>query len=303
MSFKDDKRVPYANLHLHSTHSDGVYSPSELVKIAKEEGYKALAITDHDVASAYDELKSACEREGMDCIFGVEFTVSEPFPFHIVGFDFDPEYPPMKEYLDKQAERQTYNTFMCFNEAVEKGNINGITWDEVIAFNKGIPWKCNNHVWRAMKAKGLVVESQYMGWFNENFKKQRAKYNNGEKFLDLYGLVKLIKDAGGIAICAHPCLDNGLEHLQLLLDAGIDGLEVLHSKMTNDDIERAYNFCIEHDLFISGGSDHSGLCGGYYSSYPSEEELKVSSHYIPALTYGVYEEFYKELKTKIKNRN
>ena len=90
MSFIDEKRVPYANLHLHSTHSDGVYSPTELVKIAKEEGYKALAITDHDVASAYDELKSACEREGMECIFGVEFTVSEPFPFHIVGFDFDP---------------------------------------------------------------------------------------------------------------------------------------------------------------------------------------------------------------------
>lgn len=48
---------PYANLHLHSTHSDGVYSPTELVTISKNEGYKALAITDHDTVSAYPELK------------------------------------------------------------------------------------------------------------------------------------------------------------------------------------------------------------------------------------------------------
>ena len=64
----------YANLHMHSTHSDGVYSPAELVAIAKAEGYKALAITDHDVATAYPQLKKACDEAGMDCIFGAEFS-------------------------------------------------------------------------------------------------------------------------------------------------------------------------------------------------------------------------------------
>ena len=64
----------YANLHLHSTHSDGVYSPAELVRIAKEEGYRAIAITDHDTATAYPELKKACEEANIDCIFGVEFS-------------------------------------------------------------------------------------------------------------------------------------------------------------------------------------------------------------------------------------
>ena len=49
------KEIPYANLHLHSTHSDGVYSPGELVRIAKAEGYRALAITDHDTVSAYPD--------------------------------------------------------------------------------------------------------------------------------------------------------------------------------------------------------------------------------------------------------
>ena len=49
----------YANLHNHTTHSDGVYSPSEIVRIAKDEGYKEIAVTDHDVASSYSELCAA----------------------------------------------------------------------------------------------------------------------------------------------------------------------------------------------------------------------------------------------------
>ena len=92
---------PYANLHTHSTHSDGQYTPAELAAVAKAEGYRALAITDHDTATAFPELKDACAREGLECIFAVEFSVREPIPCHVVGFDFDPEYPPMKEYLIK----------------------------------------------------------------------------------------------------------------------------------------------------------------------------------------------------------
>ena len=63
----------YANLHSHSTHSDGVYTPEELARIAKDEGYTALAITDHDVATAYPELKAACDALGMESRLGCEF--------------------------------------------------------------------------------------------------------------------------------------------------------------------------------------------------------------------------------------
>ena len=291
---KYNNMKPFANLHMHSTHSDGVYSPKELVKIAKEEGYKAISITDHDTGSSFKELEKACKEEGLLSIFGVEFTVSDPYPFHIVGFDFNPEYPPMKEYLDKQAKRQTQNTLMCFNEAVENGKITGITWNEILEYNTGIPWLCNNHVWRAMKAKKLVEESGYMSWFDENFRYQRGKYESKANFLNLYDLVKLIKDAGGIAICAHPGKE-GLERIDALLDAGVEGLEVLHPDMTDEDIKLAYKLCIEKNLYISGGSDHSGLCGGYYDSYASEEELKSSSLYIEPLTFGVYERNFNEI--------
>lgn len=287
----------YANLHMHSTHSDGVYSPSELVKIAKEEGYKAIAITDHDIGTGFSELKEACIKENMEYIFAVEFTVKDPYAFHIVGFDFDPEYPPMKEYLNKQAQRYRYNTEMCFKEAIETGNITGITWEEVLEFNKGILWICNNHVFRAMQNKGLVEESQYMEWFDLNFRYQRDKYKTAEDYLPLKELVKIIKDAGGFAVCAHPKTEQ-LDRFDLLKECGIVGLEVLHPGMNEEQRERAYKLCIENDWFISGGSDHCGLCGGYYNSYPDEDALKNSYHYIDNLSVGVYEENFREIKER-----
>ena len=64
----------YANLHLHSTHSDGVYTPAELVRIAKDEGYRALALTDHDTTSGNADMRLECEKAGLDFIFGCEFS-------------------------------------------------------------------------------------------------------------------------------------------------------------------------------------------------------------------------------------
>jgi len=286
----------YANLHLHTTHSDGVYSPEELVKVAKNEGYKALAISDHDTGTAFPEFREACIKEGMDYLFAVEFSVKRPKPCHLVAFDFDPEYPSMKKYLSDMGKRQTDNTKKCFDEAVEKGNIKGITWDEVLEYNKDISWLCNNHVFRAMKAKDLMKENEYMEWFGLNFRNQRAKFPPLIDFKTLPEVIKLIKEAGGLIILAHPC--DLLDDIDYFLGQGIDGIEVWHPSLIPDKAEKAYKIAIEKNLYISGGSDHSGLCGGCYSSYPSEEKLKQSYHYIKPLSAGTTEKYFKEIKER-----
>ena len=292
---------PYANMHLHSTHSDGVYSPRELVRIAKTEGYRALAITDHDTASAYPELVEACKEEEMECLFGAEFTVCEPSDFHIVGFNFDPEFPEMKKYLADMALRQTDNTKKCFDEAVRTGGIQGITWDEVLDYNKGIPWLCNNHVFNAMMAKGLIREDEYMTWFDKNFRHQRGWYPPICAFKPLGEMVSLIKRAGGFAVCAHPNMSQ-LEKIDLLISAGVEGLEVLHPSLSDEEKKLSRKLCLERGLFISGGSDHSGLCGGYYGSFESEEALKASDLYVEPLTVGVEKKYYRELCEHKLNR-
>jgi len=287
----------YANLHTHTTHSDGVYSPEEMVKVAKNEGYGAIAISDHDTATAYPYLKEACEKEGMECIFAVEFSVFEPDWYHIIGFDFDPEYTEMKDYLTKMSENTVYTTKSCFDEAVELGNITGITWEEILEFNKGVTWLCNNHIFRAMKAKGMVEENQYMDWFNLNFREQRGKYKGRHKFKTLPEIVKLIKDAGGIAVVAHPT-DEQLSRIDYLIENGIEGLEVWHPEVEGKTRQKAFSLAIKHNLFISGGSDHSGLCGGFYDSYKDEESLKESKHYIKPMSAGTTKQFFEELKQR-----
>ena len=295
----------FANLHTHSTHSDGKYSPEELAKIAKEEGYKALAITDHDTATAYPFLKAACDKEGIDCIFGVEFTSPSPMVkayFHMVAFGFDPEYPEMKEYLEHLSFDETQQTKYCFEKGKREGaqcelswegGLDGITWEEVLEYNSSITWLCNEHVFRAMKAKGIVTDLDYPSFFSAYYGPRRSEYKSPYKFLTADKLIDLVHRAGGIILVAHPV--NQLHRIDALLDMGMDGLEAYHPDLPADQQLAAYRLGLEKGVFISGGSDHCGLCGGLYASYENPKECR---HYIDLLSCGAFELHFKELKER-----
>ena len=286
----------FANLHLHSTHSDGVYTPEELVRIAKSEGYRALALTDHDTVSGNDEIRAVCEREGLEYIFGCEF--SSPWRerrtnFHIVGFDFDPEYPEMKEYLAQRSFCEAEQTRILFERGLSEGLIHGITWDEVLDYNRGVTWLCNNHVFNTMKAKGLVTDLDYMNFFHTVYGKRRGEVKPPYEFKPIDKMLRLIRDAGGFAVVAHP--HNKLDVIPELIGMGLSGLEVWHHLLTPEERIKALEIAKVNNLFISGGSDHDGLCGGYYSSFEHPEE---SEFYVTECSCGTQEFFFREIKTK-----
>ena len=291
----------YANLHTHSTHSDGKYSPVQMVQVAKGEGYKALAITDHDTATAFPFLKEECDKEGLDCIFGVEFTANSPLLssgyFHMVAFDFDPEYPEMKEYLRKLSINETEQTKYCFDRAQIEGNLLDITWDEVLEYNKGITWLCNDHLFSAMKAKGLVTDLDYEHFFDAYFGPRRYEFKVPYEFLDVKDLIKLVHDAGGIILVAHPHIQ--LHLIDELIEMGVDGLEVWHPDLTEEEKVEAYRIALDKELFVSGGSDHSGLCGGMYDSFEHPEETQ---YFLEPLSVGNTELHFKELKERRINK-
>lgn len=292
----------YANLHSHSTHSDGKHTPAEMVKVAKAEGYKAIAITDHDTATAYSELKANCDAGGMECIFGVEFsTPAHPVlgvDFHLVGFNFDPEYPEMKQYLEDMSIRETHTTMQIFEEGVAKGTLTGITWDEVLEYNKGITWLCQEHVFRALMDKGAAAIEEFPAWSKANYYRHWERFEPIRPFKRLEEIIDLIHRAGGIAIIAHP-VGERIHMLSDLLKMGVDGFEVWHSDMTEEEIKIAFDFCKEHKLYMSGGSDHRGLCGGLYASYEREEDCP---YYIKPLSCGVPKEYFDEIKNMKINR-
>ena len=287
----------YANLHNHTTHSDGIYDPAEIVAIAKKEGYKAFAVTDHDTATACEPVRIECEKQGLEWVFGVEFTspcsaLGENF--HIVGFHFDPEYAPMKRYLEERSFCEAYQTKVLFERGISEGLLSGITWDEILEYNSGITWLCNEHVFRALKAKGLKKDTDYPEFFNKVYGPRRREVKLPYDFKQTNELVKLINDAGGMAVVAHPA--GQLQHIEELIKMGISGLEVWHALLRSPDNTQeleALKIAKKYGLFVSGGEDHSGLCGGQYERY---EDPRESRFYHTDCSLGTREEFFREIK-------
>lgn len=293
------KPIMYANLHNHCTHSDGVYTPYEITEIAKDEGYRAMAMTDHDTVTGNAELEAACKSLGMESIYGCEFmTKSEKLgglDFHLTAFDFDADMPEMKEYLRRCSVTMTERTKACFKIGQDKGLLTKeITWQEVLDDNEGISWICNDHVFRTMKKKGLAEDKDYPPFLHNIFFKYWKSVPDAYPKLPLEEIVPLIKRAGGLVIVAHP--HNKLDKIPYLMELGVEGLEVWHHALFNDDeIPNTLKIAAENKLYISGGPDHSGLCGGQYAFY---EDYKNCPHYIPELSTGTTEEFFWEIKNR-----
>ena len=295
----------YANMHTHSTHSDGGFSPQRLAQAAKEEGYGAVVLTDHDTVTGYQEIKEECEKLGLETIFGAEFSspstmlaefTEQAATFHICGYHFDPEYPPMKQYLEDMSIRETDQTRVLFERGVRLGKIQGISWDEVLEFNKGITWLCNDHLFRAMLHKGVITREDRGWYFQELFGVHRYEVPPAREFKQEHEIIQLIRDAGGIAILAHPY--NQLQYVEPLMEMGIEGIEVWHNGLIKrGQVEEALKLALEKDLYISGGSDHTGYCSGYYGENPLE-----SKHYAPYLSFGTPKEYFDEIKNRQLNR-
>lgn len=298
----------YANLHTHSNHSDGGYSPRDLARTAKAEGYGAVAVTDHDTVTGYAELREECEKLGLETVFGAEFSSpskllpakegvrTENNSFHICGYGFDPEYPGMKQYLLELGAQKAAQTRQIYDMAVEKGLIRGIEWEEIIALNPGKTWISGSQFFIAMQAKGLLEEKDRSWLSREVFRPLRAKAMPCV-FRQEHEIIQLIRDAGGIAVLAHP--HEQLQFIEPLMEMGIEGLEACHWLLTEEEQVSALKIGLEKNLYISGGSDHHGWCSGYYERYETPEQCP---YYSPALSFGTAKEYFNEIKNKRLSR-
>ena len=294
----------YANMHTHSNHSDGGYTPEKLAHAAKKEGYGAIVLTDHDNITGFQEMRSTCEALGLETILGAEFSSpskllpakpgikTENNSFHICGYGFDPEHPGINAYLLELGAQKTAQTKEIFDLAVKKGLLSGIEWDEVIALNPGKIWINGGKVFAAMVAKGLV-KSNELPWFVSEVNRPLLPLVFPCEFRQEYEIIQLIRDAGGLAILAHP--HEQLQYMEALMEMGICGLEVSHHLLTPEEQTAAMQLAIEKNLYISGGSDHKGQCSGYYERY---ETPQLARCYAPPLSLGTSKEYFNEIKNK-----
>lgn len=246
------------DLHVHSTKSDGSFTPSELVDYAIEKGLAAFALTDHDTTEGLEEAFMAAKGKDIEVIPGIEFSTEyQGKDIHILGLYIDYNGEEFKKYLvDFQNSRTIRNEKMC-KKLSEHGV--DITYEKL---QKRFPEAV---LTRAHYAKFLWEEG-YVSSIKEAFDRYIGDHAPcflpREKVTPVQA-VELILRAKGVPVLAHPVLygmsDERLETLvSTLKDAGLVGIEAVYSTYNNADERRMKALAKKYNLLISGGSDFHG---------------------------------------------
>ena len=246
------------DLHVHSTRSDGTYTPTELVNYAMEKGLKAFALTDHDTVDGIEEALKAAKGKPIEVIPGIEYSTEyRKRDVHILGLFIDYHAPVFLEYLKRfQASRIERNHKLCRN--LQGAGFN-ITYEALLdEFPNAVITRA--HYAKYLLAHGYVksmVEAfdRYLGDHTPYFV-HREKITPEE-------VIDITRKAGGIPILAHPTLYKlGREQLDILIstltDAGLMGLEAIYSTYSPSEESQMKALAKKYNLMISGGSDFHG---------------------------------------------
>ncbi len=240
------------DLHSHTNYSDGYYSPEELVHKAKDAGISILSITDHDSVNAIEVATKVGEKLGVQIIPGVEISSDlRGAEVHILGYFIDIENKELEHYLTFFREERVRRAARI----IEKLNNLGfdITLDDVLdkAKNSAVG---RPHIAQAMLEKGIVTT--YFEAFNKYIKNGGPAYER-KVHLSPQSAFKIISDAGGLSFIAHP--SHMPERLiKELIDAGADGIEVIHPSHSRELVRFYRGIVNEYFLLESGGSDFHG---------------------------------------------
>ena len=296
----------FASCHNHSCFSDAEYTPEKLVEIAHGLGHGGIILTDHDTVSGTYFIDKAARKLGMKSLLGCEFSTwfyvrGEAVRMHLLGFDFNPEHREMKKLLEYCPSVQTARSEMLFHMGLERGTLReGVTWQEVRDAFPYNDYICNNQVFKVMVDKGIYKPEEYVDAFlMPNFSSKLGLNDYiGEvtgksyKNISTADVVRVIREAGGVPIVAHPAGKE--KYAQDLLDIGVMGFETRHSIFRperNRGGEESRRFfeelCDTHNLYKMGGSDHEGELGGYLEF--------GDAYYCPEELSGIHEEDFMKL--------
>jgi len=252
--------LSFANLHLHSYNSDGMFRPMNLVRLAKSLGYGAMALTDHETLSGLPEFMEEAKECNIEAITGVEIFArlesAGDVVFHLTGLDFDPKHPAIVDFTDMLVKKRNENTRAIFEQAAEKGIFKDVTWDDIVSHNKYTDWFFATQMYYAFDAMGIIPLNR------RHETNDLVFHSEDSKLSELYippmkDVIDAIKAAGGVAVFAHP-KDHTLPYLREMVDLGLNGIEISHPSITEDNAKTAIHAAKEYNLYCSGGTDHTG---------------------------------------------
>ncbi|HLI68587.1 MAG TPA: PHP domain-containing protein [Ktedonobacteraceae bacterium] len=258
------------DLHTHSTASDGMYAPGELLRRASEAGLRVLALTDHDTTAGIKEAAKAAKELGIDFIPGIELNTDvHGGEVHVLGYFPEFERPAFQDVLRTLRDARERRGQRMVELLNEQGIF--VSWERVREIAQGAVGR--PHVARAL------MEAGYVQSVGEAFDKYIGK--GCPAYVPRYHLspveaTRLIDSTNGLPVIAHPLTTPGLatlrEWLPDLCAAGMVGLETYYGPYTEADERELRALADEYHLIPTGGSDFHG---------PGIHPTPLGGHYVP----------------------
>lgn len=248
------------DLHMHTYYSDGDLSPKEIIDLIKKSNITTFSITDHDTLTGVKKAIKHIPRN-VNFIPGIEFsTYINKDKLHILGYGIDPNNKNLNDAVKRYQKNSKERIKVIYDYLNHKHEINIPKEELDLLLNQ------SGNIGRPHLAK-LLIKYNYVNDIKEAFDKYLSKAEKNTNDLlkrpHVKEIIKLIKEAGGYSIIAHPILlkknDQEFElFLKEMISYGIDGLEVYHSIQDKDYSNKLMNLVNKYDLLYSGGSDFHG---------------------------------------------
>lgn len=239
-----------ADLHVHSTASDGRYTPAQVVEIAVRSGLAAVALTDHDTVAGYAAARDAAPRS-LEIIPAVELTAEHAGrEVHLLGYFVRPEHVQLTNSLARLRQHRSGR----FDDMVARLRGCGIALPEHAA-RPGAAALGRRHLAELLVGCGLVGSVREA--FNRYLDSGKPAYVPTMRFT-LAEAIRLVHDAGGVCSLAHPPKTLDLETFVALHAIGLDAVEAVYPSFKNSRTARLRDYCKQLDLLVTGGSDCHG---------------------------------------------
>lgn len=251
------------DLHTHSTASDGTDPPAAVMAAAREAGLSVVALTDHDTTVGWAEAAAALPP-GLTLVPGLELSCRWLRPdggrstmLHVLGYLVDPAHPGLSAALTRLRHSRLGRAQRITNRLAADGV--PVSWERVAELADGASVG-RPHVARALLEAGVVdsVEEAFATYLNH-----RSPYHEPKEDLEVLTGVRLVVEAGGVAVFAHPLARRrgrvvGDDVVAAMVEAGLSGLEVDHPDHDEADREHLRGLAADLGLLVTGSSDYHG---------------------------------------------
>ncbi len=242
------------DLHIHTTYSDGDYTPKQVVQMAKKKGLSGIAITDHDECRGYEEVRNGSIKD-IRVYSGIEIAAKYYGEVHVLGLCIDAADKALLKHVERSAALRHQRAKLMLEKLKDAGV--QISLDEV-------EYACKGDILGRPHFASVLVKKGYASSSKEAFSRYLSRNASCYVRLDKIGVkaaADLINNAGGKAVLAHPGLIRGSALNKLipkLTEFGFWGIEAYHPSHSDGQCREFLSLAKSHGLYVTAGSDFHG---------------------------------------------